>query len=390
MAKGKRLRLRDFLRYVKENGRWAQAVYDEIEEIQYQFNDLYATELARWQEQLGTCISMIIQDQEGLPPHLAKLVAEHRDKARREVLEEIAELERQVAEHRATADRLLAEAQAELAELRKVNPMLNEREEKLKAQLVSLADEIAALGDQIEQLSRGILGGIKNARRLRRLRRKRKALRLRQEAANRELVDVRMEWQKKRKEAEEEQTRLRQAWQQATVTASQLQARLDYLTNNLEEVSLRRGVEEMLKNMEKSPVEDGELGEALQTMVELNTTKKAYEKGLTSVAEMLGLLKGIREGLQRFQQSVGKVYEEQERYNLKPLAVDLSSRVIKFHQSWKELRGLVKDEKYLGRHPLEFSERVDEFRRKRFTDEAVEGMFEDMGKALTRATKQWG
>ena len=390
MATGKRLRLRDFARYVKENGRWAQAVYGEIEEIQYQFNDLYATELAGWQEQISACITMILENQDRLPPRLAELVEKGKERSRRELEEEIAALGRQTAEQRAAADSLLAQAQAEMAALRESNPTLNEREEQTKANLLSLADKIAALSDQIEESSGGAFGGLKNAGKLRRLRATRKSLRTKHDKANVQLAEVRSQWEKKQKEVEEEQIRLRQAWQEATVAASQAQARFDYLSQNIDELSLRKGIERTVADMEEPAVKDGEMGQALQSMAELNGTKGAYEKGLTSVAEMLGLLKGVREGMERFRQSVDKVYEEQERFNLKPLVVGVSSGVIGFHRAWKDLRELVKDEKFLGRHPLEFSKRVTEFRSARFTDDAVQNMFEDMGSALTRATKKWG
>ena len=389
MATGKRLRLKDFVRYVRENGRWAQAVYGEIEEVQFQFNELYSNELTRWQEQIGTCITMILQDHDRLDEDLAELVRRGGEQSRTELEEEIASLGRQVAERRASADDLLARAQAELAELRTANPTLDDQEEKAKAKLVSLADQIVALSDQTEQLSRGTFGALKNGRKLRELRNRRKALLAAQEKANVRLAEVRSKWQAQKKGAEEEQTRLRQEWQESTVTAAQAQARHDYLSENIEELSLRKGIERTLVEMETSPVNEGPLGEALQAMTDLNSTKSAYEKGLTSVAEMLGLLKGLREGLERFQQSVDKVLEEQERYNLAKLVVGLSPAVIEFNRAWKDLRELVKDEKYLGKHPLEFSKRVDAFRRTRFTDEGVQTMFEDMGSALSRATKKW-
>ena len=75
MAKETRLRLGEFHRYISEDRRRIKAVFDEVEEIQYQFNDLHAQELERWKEQLGVCIVLLKKDPDRLPPALAELIA---------------------------------------------------------------------------------------------------------------------------------------------------------------------------------------------------------------------------------------------------------------------------------------------------------------------------
>jgi len=192
-----------------------------------------------------------------------------------------------------------------------------------------------------------------------------------------------------KKDAEERQTTLRQQWEETSVEASQRQARQDFLSNNAERLSLQRGLEQTLITMEDPLVKDGELGEALRAMVKLNKTKAAYEKGLRTVAEVLGLLKGLHEGMNRFLQSVGKVYEEQKRYKLKPLTVHLPSQVAEFHEMWLPFRKLVKNEKYMGHHPLLFSREAKNFTTEHLGDDQIEAVFVGMGEALKRATKAW-
>ncbi len=57
---------------------------------------------------------------------------------------------------------------------------------------------------------------------------------------------------------------------------------------------------------------------------------------------------------------------------------------------WPEFRNQVRDEKALGKNPLEFSRTVRAVIQNRLTDQAIASMFETMGDALTRATKAWG
>jgi len=389
MAKETRLHLGDFHRFVSEDRRRIKAVFDEVEEIQYQFNDLHAQELERWKEQLGVCIVLLKKDPDRLPPALAELIATKREEARRNLQEEIDSLTEEVGSLRKKADEALLQAQREIEALRTANPLLDSQEEVLKAQVTTLVDGMKRLQGQLHSLGLFPLGWLMNMGKRRRLKKSLEDLTSERATAIQALNRVREKWVTAKKEAEKRQTALRQQWEKTSIEASQRQARQDFLSNNIERLSLQRGLEQTLITMEDSPVKDGKLGQALQAMVKLNQTKAAYEQGLRTVAEVLGLLKGLHEGMNRFLQSVGKVYEEQKRYSLKPLTVHLPSQVAEFHEMWLPFRKLVKREKYMGRHPLEFSREAKKFTAQHLSDDQIETVFVEMGEALKRATDAW-
>jgi len=389
MATTTKLRLDRFYRYVSDSSGQVKAVFDEIEEIQYQFNDLLAQELERWKEQIGSCILLLDRNPSELSGDLTRLIATKRAEEHRKLEDEIKSLAEEVGTLRKQADADLLQAQKEIDALRSANPELDAREEKLKAQIADLADQTEALADQRRSLSLFPFGWLTNMGKRRRLGKQRSQLQNRSEALLLDLRKVREEWVKRKKDAGASQTALRQRWEETSVSASQTQARLDYLAENIEELSRRRGLEQTLITMDQAPQQGGDVGAALAEMVKLNHSKAAYEQGLRTVAEVLGLLKGLHEGSNRFMQSVGKVYEEQRRYDLKPLTVHLPDYVVEFQSSWKPFRKLVKDEKYLGRHPLEFSRQVQEFTEKHLSDPAIERAFVGMGEALKRATDKW-
>jgi hypothetical protein len=93
--------------------------------------------------------------------------------------------------------------------------------------------------------------------------------------------------------------------------------------------------------------------------------------------------------MDRFIRSVGTVYEEQRRYKLPSLTVNLPDTVTAFHAIWPDFQAKVKDEKYLGTHPVEFEQRISAIVPKRLGKAPIQEMFDDMGKALTQATKAW-
>lgn len=374
--------LSNFVNFIRDNIQRIAELYREIEEVQVQFNSLYTGLKGEWQELVEKTAAQLAS---GEPPATLRVALQaYQQQERRSLENRIAELQKQVAEKQAAADQALREAQAELAKLRKLNPLLNEREESLKAKSLAEQAEISKLQQEWRKI--GPLGRAFGHRAL-----KEKLLKARQEHERtlQALREVREEWVRKKQEAEERQDKLRTAWEAAQVALSQARAELDYLSRNLDELAAQRGAQRFLAELKEAPPADGELNKALARIAEMNRELEAYQGGLTSVAEALGALTGIRTGMERFKQSVDKVYEEQVRFNLRPLQLEVPRSVVEFHNTWAAFRSRVKDDKYLGRHPLEFSQVVSHYVKNVLTEEAIKEMFEGMGRALETATKSW-
>jgi len=381
--------LAEFYNYVRDSRKRIADIYREIEEVQYQFNDLHAQQLKERQKLIASYVPLLLETFDGLPPALAKLL-EAQERAERQALqEEIARLEREIAEKRHAADSLVQEAQQQVAYLREQNPVLDQQEEALKARRASMEDELRQLDAEIEHLGRLPFGWLVNLRKRRRLRDQRAKLAENLQAVTAGIRAVREKWQTEKQKLQEKQAALQKKWQVMTVEVAQLQAQLDYLRANFDELSRRNAVQNLLNNLLELPVIEGPWKDRLATLIEFNRNKVNYETGLRSVAEVLGLLKGLGEGMDRFIRSVATVYEEQRRYRLPSLTLTLPDAVTSFHAAWPDFQAQVKDEKYLGTHPLEFSQRVQDFVRERLHETAIQRMFKDMGDALTRATKAW-
>ncbi len=373
-----------FCAYVGEQWKAARQVYAEIEEVQYQFNEIYRQRLETWQRALARAVPMLAAP-EALPPELAQSLLEEVEKERRRLSGEIASLEQQVSDKRVQAEAAAAQARDELAALRKMNPRLDADEERIKAHSAALRAEIERLDREIQAagLIRRLLG-------CRRLRRQREERRRELAAAAGQLRRVREEWAGAKRRYESEQTRLHQLWEQASVEAANLQSRLDYLRANIEQLAWQNGSGRWLASLHAVPEVAEPLRGALSQVVELNRVKAEYEEGLRTVSEALGLLKGLAEGLERFLKSAHKVLEEQERYNLRKLRVRVADTVLGFHAIWPSFRAQVRDEKVLGAHPAEFSRRVRAVIGDSLEESAIGAMFESLGNSLTEATRAWG
>jgi chromosome segregation ATPase len=382
---GTKMKLADFYRYARENRKRIGDIYQEIEEIQYQFNELYT----RQQEERNKLIAalapqFVSQESEKLPPELQQLFESQTEAERQALQEEMIRLGGEIAEKRQKADGLIKEAQSEVAHVRKENPILDQQEEELKARRASMERKIEDLDTELRGTN-----PLTDFFTRRRLRKEREQLLDNMEAVTKGIRTVREAWQNKKTRLQEAQASLQSQWQTMSVEASQLQARLDYLTNNLDAEGKRNAAWNLLSSLDEVPATQGPWKEQLGPLVELTHSKTQYEASLRSVAEILGLLKGLAEGLDRLIRSVGTVYEEQRRYELPSLTVNLPDTVTAFHAIWPDFQAKVKDEKYLGTHPVEFEQRISAIVPQRLGEASIQKMFDDMGEALTRATKAW-
>ena len=380
----KTVRLQEFCEYVANQQQAIRSVYAEIEEVQFQFNEIHRQTLQAWQEALSRAVPMLLSDGQ-LPPQVAQSLLQAVQEERAKIEREIADLRSRVEARRKEADATVAEAQARLQALRRDNPSLDADEEACKARRAAIEQELRRLDAEIKATN-----WLTGAFRRRRLRREREAERqaLAQETAR--LRRVREMWQQEKRDFDTAQAELRARWDAASAEAAKLQARLDYLQGNLVRLSRENGAGRYLAELQSLPEVPEPLRAALTEVVRLNQVRAEYEEGLRTVAEALGLLKGLAEGMERFYKSAEKVYEEQRQYNLRELHPVLSDAVLSFHALWPELQAQVKDEKMLGTHPAEFSRRVRPTMAGRLNEQAVAGMFESLGDALTQATKAWG
>ena len=380
--------LAEFYRYTRENRKRVADVFREIEEIQYQFNSLYEQQAVKRQALIAT-YTPLLQDAEDLSDEMAMLLAEQEQLARAAIEEEIAKLEPEISEKRGSGDALIQEAQRRVADLRKQNPILDQQEEQLKARHAALQGELEQLDAEVKKLNRFPVGWLTNAIKLRGLRKQRLVVFKNIGAYEKGVRTVRKKWQADKKALQDKQADLRNTWQVLSVEVSQLQSRLDHLAANIDQQAKQNAAQRLLSDLQELPTGTGSWKPRLDPLVELNRNEAIYRTGLRTVSEILGLLQGLGEGMDRFILSVGTVYEEQRRYKLSPLKVRLPTAVTTFHDIWPEFQSKVKDEKYLGTHPLEFSQRVEDFTRERLSEKAIKLMFKNMGDALTKATKAW-
>jgi len=394
MASQKRMKLSEFYRYLDSVRRQVEACYGEVEEVQFEFNEIFRRELAAWQAQFADAFPRVLALRDELPAPFAEALRRQEAAEKERLRGEMGELEQKIAANEKRMDALLAGAQEAAEGLRKANPELDQREEHLKSLIQQYEEEYAQAYERLDRIDTFPIGWLTRMGEIGRLRRVQRRAKKQQAEAVEKLRAVREDWVKRMDKAGETQAELRGEWQRLSVETAQLKADLDQKKSSFDVLAEQAAAQNLLENLGEAPSGlPDPLQESIPELVRLNGVRKGYEQGLASVAEALGLLKGIAEGLSRFGKSVGTVVQEQRRHSLKDVPVVLNgggqSSPLAINALWPTLAAKVKDEKHLGRHPLEFSKLVRNELTRRLNEEAVQGYFDHMGEALNQATAAW-
>jgi len=388
-VQGRSMGLKQFESYLRDRNAELDACIREIEEVQQRLQQAFQAELKVWQGLFGYCYPQILAHREALP---AEFVS-HLDHVEQEELQklqaEMVELTSKIEAGRKAIDGWTAEAQEAARALRSANPEFDAREEDLKRRISTLQDEYTEAYRQLEAAREPLLGWLSNAGGIRQARHKQEEIKKQQAQATEQLREVRQKWLSAVQETSEKQSQLREQWQQTTVEIAELQARYDYLRNNLKEVARQNGIRRVLDEMTEAPALEGELGDKLRQLAEHNAVRARFEEGLMAVSQSLGLLRGINTGLDKFCESVAQVLAEQSRYNLREIDIDVPRDVVVVNQTWAWLASEARDEDKVLQSPLEFAAIVRQYVNDRLTPQVIQYFFETMGDSLNRATAAW-
>ncbi|HDN67573.1 MAG TPA: hypothetical protein ENF86_01315, partial [Firmicutes bacterium] len=128
-----RMTLSQFQRYVRDKLRELEKCYQEVEEVRQQFDEIFKREMQAWQEVFAYCYPRVAAQRHELPAPFPEIFARTEKEERLRLQKEIADLKGEIQKGQSQMDELMAQAQSTIEKLRKANPELNEREERLKA-----------------------------------------------------------------------------------------------------------------------------------------------------------------------------------------------------------------------------------------------------------------
>lgn len=372
-----------------------EKIRKEVEEIQLGFQNAYVEWKTKHDQEL-------IQLSELVLTRLPEVGTELQNKIQAQFKVEDQVLEKRQKDLRETIipiyeqelEQTLANGQAKTAELRKLNPELNEREENLKLSLQDSQKKLDDFNQKIKQLSKGF-GGVLHFGQISELDRQRQRLIGSMEEQQKSLQKVRTDWEELYQVAVSEDLELQAKWRNALTNQADRQAELNFLDeeSNRQTLAMQRAVREVLDNLKtKVNCPTPEIQARLDQMVDYNQQTDNYQDGLASVGGLIGMLGSIQEGMRRFNTSIESLHEQERMHSqyLKPLGIVLDDQTLAFTRQWDGLNKLVVDEKAACDHPTEFIHSIQPILQQQLSNESLQEFFNHMGNALKNATEEWG
>jgi hypothetical protein len=210
-------------------------------------------------------------------------------------------------------------------------------------------------------------------------------------------------------------------WVAQQAEAAALQAKIEYLEGARPKLLLRSTVERVLFQFQRQPQQASagdapcprcktlnpavhyfcaicalrlkpdrpDLEGSIEEIAEVNLHHQRFAEGMRAGQELIGLVRGLISGLEAFSRSVQSVQQNESRYPLPKLQLDVPESSVTFGQQFERLRDVVGRD--LSLHPKEFAEQATTTVRDVLTEQNIKRYFEAMGEELSRQAKaQWG
>ncbi len=380
-----------FYNFLAGESKRIAGAFREVEQLQAEFQGAYTrfkTDHDKTLAALGEQVLAIDTDQ--LPPTVRAQIDARVPVERQTIAERLQVLDKSLLpDYQKKADDLLQRVQKDETERRSQNPKLNEREEALKAEGANWQKQLNDLNTQVGDRARG-LGFIFNAGKIHALDGERQRAIGRLEVINSQLAKVREEWKDLRERTTKEEADWKTQWQTTMQQMGKLRQERDYLAQNVDTVARQRAVTFVLDNI-KTPISDSALQASVNRMVDLNIQTDDFQAALGSVAGILGVMKGVDEGLKRIGESVKAIIAEQERNSqfLRPPKIEISDRAAAFSRVWDEIAAKAKDEKAVAAHPADFVAAMKPILEERLTKDRITDYFNSLGNGLQAAGRGW-
>jgi hypothetical protein len=332
---------------------------------------------------------------------------------------QLSQLEKKHQQRLKRTEVLRKRSRNEEQKIRKKNVKLDQLEEDLKVRSEKLLAQIRDYNERIRQLGRGF-GFFAGFFKMRGLAAEREALEREQSDVAARIEGVRNRWADQEKEHTEIEQGIQEDWVQQETEAAALQTKIDYCRAARPRLIRRSTIESVLFEMEpdlpapqagdppcprcKTPNPEAchfcricaqrltddrpDLEGSIRELAEVNRHHQRFSEGMQACQEIIGLVRGIKSGLEAFMESVQDVKNTANKYNLTTLEIDVPKRSISYGEQLDVLKEAVSKDQSL--HPVDFAEQVNTVFHKVFTEKNIQSYFETMGKELSqRANRQW-
>ena len=415
-------RLSDFLDYLDER----RDVLRKAEKALCSLQEKYEThfqEIQRVRErELQQLQAAILADRSAVPAGLLAELDVAQTDAEAAFEERLAELRtRQKKLSRSAQNRRSRSKRAE-QKVREENVSLDQEEEALKTRNAKLLADIADYNRRIRELGKGV-GFFLNVFKMRALEAERRAIDAEQADVAARIDGLRHRWGRIDVAHGSQEHEMREQWVKLTADAAAVQTKIDYLEAARERIVRRSALEQVLFARQLPDAEDrGGKGEdpacprcarphppthhfcrfcaqrlvedrpdlagSLDEVAELNHHHARFSEGMQACQEIIGLVRGLKSGVEAFRESVADVRASEKKHPLPKLQIDVPVPSVTFGRIFDTLADAAQPARAL--HPRPYAAEIRKIIGETLTEKKIKRYFEGMGEELSRcADAQW-
>lgn len=411
--------LHSFADHINRRRELIKGVENQLSKLQAQYESCFREVTQVRDHELSQLASEISRRAGALPLGLDAALA-----AARKQVE--ADLDGKLADLRKQHDAVAAEAHKTRAysieledSVHQQNADLDAQEENLKARNEVLLKAIDDYNARIRTMGSGF-GFFVNFFKMRTLQQERARIDQEQADLVAHVDALRMRWANRDQDHAREQKNLHERWTELSTRAAGLQAAIDHLQETRPAYVTRTALERVLFDRfpevnpdqtsgavpcprcrtgnaptqsfcrvcaQRIKADRPDLEGSIVEIAEVNHHFRRFSEGMKGCQELIGLLVGVRSGLEAFKKSVASMISSQNEYSLRELAIDIPRECIAFEQRFEALPALVQNK---ASHPLDFAN-LAKSAVAALNQNTLQQYFERLGQELSRQAKaQWG
>jgi DNA repair exonuclease SbcCD ATPase subunit len=412
-------RLKDFYGYLEDRRKLLAEVEQHLCKLQEKYES-YFSEITKVRDsEFKQLREIILTDRGRLPEDFNRALDKNLQKQERKFDGKLEDLKRERDKLQKEAeDKRRASFKDEKA-VRKKNVELDREEEDLKVRNQKLLTQIAEFNRRIKEMGKGF-GFFTNLFKMRSLQKERKLLDEQQADLAARIDRLRQRWEERESRHHEKETKYRLDWVDLSTEAAALQTKIEYLESSRTRIVQRSAMEQVLFDLQPSLAEPKQgdppcprckmpnpkthhfchicaqrltedrpdFSGSIREIAEVNIHHARFSEGMQACQEIIGLVRGLKTGLDAFLKSVDDVMDSERRYPLPKLQINVPQKSMDYGKHFDGLKQVAAAD--LSLHPKAFAKKIQTMTSEIFTENRIKDYFETMGQELSRqAEKQW-
>lgn len=411
--------LKEFKKFLDGRGEVLERAEATLCAMQEKYESFYTEVSSVREAELAQLREHIMTSRASLPPDFTKRLDHARTEAEQDYDRKLAELKksRDGLLERAEETRLSSIREEEVG--RKKNVNLDQQEEALKAEVAKILPQIEEYNRRIREMGTGF-GFFRNLFAMRALEKERAVLDEQQVSLSARIDALRKAWETQEKKHADKEAELRERWVGLKSEADAIETKIEHVmsmrSRMVERTMLERALYPYRPQLSPSGPDDRpcprcgqpnppthhfcrlcarrlqadrpDFEGSLYEIAELNLHHEIFSEGMKACQELIGLVRGLKSGLENFTKSVEEMIATEGRYPLPKLQIDVPQWSVEYGRKFDRLVELSAPGGVF--HPKELATRIEEATRTLYTEPQIKQFFETMGEELTRqAEAQW-